>query len=233
MSKPSTSSRTQRRSFLTRVAAGLAGLTGGVLAAPRTTAAQTAAPGFTPTRHPQDDWLDRVPGRHRFVFDTTSADGFGMGLAFANNFYLANQSGYGLKDADIAVVIVARHNSTALAYNDAMWTKYGATLGARAGLTDPRTKQPATANLYNSAVPGLSNRGTTVDNLIARGAHFAVCGMATRFLAGEIAKATGGNADTVLAELTANLVPNAHLMAAGILAVNRAQERGYTLAVAS
>jgi hypothetical protein len=34
----------------------------------------------------------------------------------------------------------------------------------------------------------------------------------------------------VFNELTANLVGNAHLVAAGIVAVNRAQERGYTLA---
>ena len=47
-----------------------------------------------------------------------------------------------------------------------------------------------------------------------------------------VAQSTGGNADTIYAEIVANLVPNAHLMAAGILAVNRAQERGYTLATA-
>jgi len=30
--------------------------------------------------------------------------------------------------------------------------------------------------------------------------------------------------------VVANLVPNSHMVAAGIVAVNRAQERGYTLA---
>jgi hypothetical protein len=56
--------------------------------------------------------------------------------------------------------------------------------------------------------------------------------MATRFISGQLAQATGANADTVYNELTANLVGNSHLVAAGILAVNRAQERGYTLASA-
>jgi len=33
-------------------------------------------------------------------------------------------------------------------------------------------------------------------------------------------------------ELTANLVPNGHLVAAGVIATTRAQEYGYTLLVA-
>ncbi len=224
------SSRTRRRSFLARLAAGAGAITGGLLAGSPAAAQSPSVAAFRPARHAQDDWLDQVPGQHRFVFDTTTPDGFGGGLVFANNFYLANQSGYGLKDADVAVVIVARHNSTAYAYNDRIWAKYGVPLTALTGLNDPRTKQPATVNLFNNAVPGLPNRGVLVDGLIKRGAHFAVCGMATRFFAGELAKATGGTADAVYAEIAANLVGNAHLMAAGILAVNRAQERGYTLA---
>ena len=40
--------------------------------------------------------------------------------------------------------------------------------------------------------------------------------------------ATGGDADTIYNELAANLIPNSHLVPAGIVAVNRAQERGYS-----
>jgi intracellular sulfur oxidation DsrE/DsrF family protein len=43
--------------------------------------------------------------------------------------------------------------------------------------------------------------------------------------------ATGQTADAVFDELKANLVPNAHLVPVGIIAVNRAQERGYSLSV--
>jgi hypothetical protein len=59
-----------------------------------------------------------------------------------------------------------------------------------------------------------------------------VCQMATRFFAGPLAQGTGGNADAVYNELVANLVGNSHMAAAGIVAVNRAQERGYTLSTA-
>jgi intracellular sulfur oxidation DsrE/DsrF family protein len=166
------------------------------------------------------------------VFDTTSAVGVGAALLYANNFFLANQSGYGLSDADAAVVLVARHSSTPYAYNDVIWAKYGAQMAAITGLNDPRTKQPPTVNLFNTTAAGLPSLGTTVDSLIKRGAHFAVCQMATRRLAGQLAQTTGGNADAVYNEIAANLVGNAHLVAAGIVAVNRAQERGYACATA-
>ena len=219
-----------RRSFLARLGAGL-GVVGAGLAAGEIASAQAATGGtFQPARHTQDDWMDQLPGKHRFVFDTTSANGIGAALLYANNFFVASQSGYGLGDGDAAVVIIARHDSTPYAYNDKIWEKYGVPLTARTNLTDPRTKQPPTVNLFNTTASGLPNLGTTVDSLIKRGVHFGVCQMATRFFAGQLAKATSGNADAIYSELAANLTGNAHLVAAGIVAVNRAQERGYTLA---
>ncbi|HUK34089.1 MAG TPA: hypothetical protein VLV86_09280, partial [Vicinamibacterales bacterium] len=62
--------------------------------------------------------------------------------------------------------------------------------------------------------------------------HFAVCQMATKFFAANLAQAAGGTADAVYNELVANLIPNSHMVAAGIVAVNRAQEHGFTLATA-
>jgi intracellular sulfur oxidation DsrE/DsrF family protein len=135
-----------------------------------------------------------------------------------------------LQNSDLAVVIVARHNSTPFAFNDAMWAKYGATIAQRANFTDPKTKQAPTANLYNASDygPALANRGTTLDSLLKRGVQLAVCKIATRGYAGAIATAVGGNTDSIYNELTANLVSNSHMVPAGIVAVNRAQERGYS-----
>jgi hypothetical protein len=56
--------------------------------------------------------------------------------------------------------------------------------------------------------------------------------MATHFFSDQIANATKGNAEAVYKELAANLIPNSHLVAAGVLATNRAQEYGYTLLTA-
>jgi hypothetical protein len=51
--------------------------------------------------------------------------------------------------------------------------------------------------------------------------------MATQGLADPLAAAVGSDAESVFKELSANLVGNSRLVAAGIVAVNRAQERGY------
>src|SRR5262245_55001410 len=93
-----------RRRFLARVGAGIGVL--GVTTAGASAAAGQSATGerFQPARHEQDDWFDQLPGKHRFVFDTTLPEGFATVLAFANNFFEANKSGYGLQDKDLAVV---------------------------------------------------------------------------------------------------------------------------------
>jgi len=212
-----------RRAFLSRLGAGAVGAGVGAGVGPVIANAQEQ-PGrsgrWQPARHAQDDWLDQLPGVHRFVLDTTSPTGFSNALTYINNYFAASRSDYGLNDADSAVVIVARHDSTSFAYNDKMWAKYGKSLSDRAGFVDPDTKQPPTANLYRSGLDGLLNRGV----------HLAVCMMATRRLAATIAKAGGPNPDAAYAELVANLMSNAHMVPAGIVALNRAQERGYAFA---
>jgi intracellular sulfur oxidation DsrE/DsrF family protein len=223
-----------RRSFLSRLGLGLTAVGATLGSGGATAAGQTLAPGarWQAGRHPQDDWLDQVPGQHRFVFDTTTFEGLGGAMLYANNFFLANQSGYGLGNTDLAVVLVVRHISTVFAYTDAMWAKYGTVMAQRGNLIDPQTKQAPKVNIYNA--PGvaaqLPSNGNTLDGLIKRGVHLAVCQMATRRVAATIAQATGGTADAVYNELVANLVGNSHMVPAGIVAVNRAQERGYSFA---
>lgn len=223
----------ERRSFLSKIATGAAILSATVFRS-ESAAAQSSTPAsWRPARHAQDDWLDQIPGSHRFIIDSTSAPGLGSALAFANNFFVANQQGYGLGNADAAVVIVMRHNSTGMAFNDAMWAKYGSAMGeASGGFDDPKTKTKPTANVYNSGsyVGLLPNNGVTIDSLVGRGVHFAVCQMASRRFAGAIAAAHKLDAEAVYKELTSNLVRNSHMVPAGIVAVNRAQERGYAFA---
>ena len=198
---------------------------------PGSAMAQTAAAApFQPARHPQDDWMDTLPGKHRTVIDCAAAGAAGTGVFFANNIFTANRNGYQLGDGDVAVIVVLRHEATAFAYNDAIWAKYGKAMSGPIQFTDPKTKQAPSTNLYNAADYGMAlpNLGNTLDSLIKRGAHFAVCDMATHFFATQLA-GPGGNADAIYKELTANTIPNSHFVAAGVVAVNRAQERGYTL----
>lgn len=221
----------QRRSFLSRFGLGLTA--GGAAIAGSAVGAQTTASNgspWQPARHPGDSWLQTLPGKHRFIFDSTSPEAVNLALTFANNYFTANETGYGLKDGDLAVVVVMRHAATPFAYNDAIWGKYGAPITQRTKYNDPATNQPPKVNLYNvkSADTGAGGR-RTLDALIARGVHLAVCQMSTRNYAGTIAMATGGKADAIFDELAASLVSaHAHLVPAGIVTVNRAQELGYS-----
>lgn len=223
-------SLTARRLFLARFGTGLGFL--GVAGIGSPIAAEQAASDkpWQAARHPQDDWYDKIPGQHRFVFDTTSPVGMASALRFANNYFTANQKEYGLKDSDLAVVIIARHKATSFAYTDTIWAKYGKQLSEQAEFTDPKTKEPPKINVYAGPGDG-SDQSGTMDALIKKGVQFAVCQMASRAIAGRIAKATGGDADAIFKEIGANLIPNSHFVAAGIVAVNRAQERGYSFAI--
>ena len=140
-----------------------------------------------------------------------------------------------LQDADLAVVIVARHHSTPYALNDAMWAKYGAGLTQLTGFNDPNTKQPPAANVYNSPAYGaaLLNRGVMLDSLLKRGVQLAVCEIGTYTAASMIAPGAGGDVAAINAELTRNCLANTHMVSAGIVTINRAQERGYTFAYAA
>jgi intracellular sulfur oxidation DsrE/DsrF family protein len=223
-----------RRSFLSHVGSGIsAAFAATLVGGAATLQAQSTGRGRPqPSRHAQDDWFDQLPGRHRLLLDTTTANGFGSALLYANNFLNASQTAYGLKDSDSAVVIVMRHFATVFAYNDAIWTKYGATISQRINFNDPQTQQPAKINVYNSASHGaaLPSLGNTLETVLKRGVHLAVCQVATRLFSGGLAQASGGTAVAVYNEVAGNLVANSHMVPAGIVAINRAQERGFTFA---
>jgi len=215
-----------RRLFLARLGAG-AGVVGATFAGSPAAAAQGAADApWRPARHAQDDWYDKIPGVHRLVFDTSTAEGMGLAIQFAGNYFTANQDAYGLKENDLAIIIVARHKATEFAYNDSIWAKYGKQLSEHSEYTDPKTKLPPTVNVY-AATEGSEQAGKMAA-LIKKGVQFAVCGMSTRGISTRIAKANGVEIDSVVKEITANLVGNSRIVPAGVVAVNRAQEHGYS-----
>ena len=218
---------TARRLFLTRLGAA-AGVLGAAVTDSSAAMAQTTEIGpWRPARHTQDDWLEKIAGEHRFLFDTTTGDGMALAVQFAGNYFTANAEAYGLKESDLAIVIVARHKSTPFGYNDVMWAKYGKQFSEHAEFMDPATKKPPNINVYttNGVTP---NQGGRLDILMKKGVHIAVCQTSSRGIAAKIAKATGVAADGVINEMAANLITNARLVPAGILIVNRAQERGYS-----
>src|SRR5271165_2850418 len=175
-----------RRSFLTRIGlgVGVAGMAG--VSSPAAMAQAAADTQWKPARHAQDDWYDKIPGTHRYIFDTSSADGIGWALQFATNYYTTSEQAYGLKGSDLAVIIVARHKATSFAYNDAIWAKYGKQIAEQAEFVDPKTKEAPKINVYGPA--GETAQAGKMEALIKKGLQFAVCSTSTRGIATRIAK---------------------------------------------
>ena len=194
--------------------------------------AQSAA-AFKPAAHTEDAWLNQRPGKHRIFIDSATPDGAGSAILYSNNLFNANKSTYaGAADADLAIVVCMRHFATPFAFTDAMWAKYGAVMSGMLNFKDPKTKAAPAINVYrNSPEFGLTlpNLGNTIDAVTKRGVYFAVCDTATHFLASQMATPMKMTADEIYKDLSTNLIPNSRLVSAGVVAVTRAQEHGYSL----
>ncbi len=188
---------------------------------------------FRPVHHAEDGWMDQRPGKHRVVIDSATPNGAGEAILYTNNLFNANKAAYaGGSDADLAIVVCMRHFATPFAFSDAMWAKYGTVMGGMVNFTDPKAKAAPAINLYrNSPEYGLTlpNFGNTIDAVTKRGAYFAVCDTATHFLASQMAGPMKMSADEIYKDLSTNLIPNSRLVSAGVMAVTRAQEHGYSL----
>jgi len=221
-----------RRSVMTGVGIAVAGLVAGATAGHAQAGARQKGTAFQPARHKLDAWFDELPGNHRVFIDSASAGGGAEALGYANNLYLVRDGAYAGEPADSAIVICFRHFSTPFGYNDAIWAKYGEIFHSLIQFPDPATGAAPKINLMNSAAhTSLGNRGVTTDALAAKGTQFAICDMATQFIAGAIAGRTGAKAGDVHAELVASAIKNARFVSAGVMALTRAQEYGYSVLV--
>ena len=228
----------RRRAFLGRLAAGTAATLAAGLSVPVSADAQSIARPTPPDgqrdipRYPQDAWFDQLPGKHRLFLDATNADEAAGALGFAWNFMRTSQTGYNLKDADQAVVICLRHAATGFAFSNDVWHRYD--YFRKNKYKHPETeKKVRGGNVFRpgSTDPKSMDDGFTWDGLAKRGVHFAICGAATRGLATILAGkgASRDSVETFVDELFASAPANAHLMASGILAAQRAGEYGYTV----
>ncbi len=218
----------RRREFLEQLGVGAVALAAAAIPfAPGEAFASMSAPsmGAGHARAPWSDaWLDKITGKHKQFFDAvTYNDGFA--LAFAMNFLDLNHVAYGLTDKDLTAVVGFRHFSMPMALPDAMWAKYK--IGETFKVTDPVTNAPAVRNPYTHA-DGVRAPGSDIPTLTNRGVIFTVCNVALTVLSGMAAKGAGVSADAAKQDWTQNLLPGMTLVPVGVLAVNRAQEKGCT-----
>ena len=217
-----------RRSMLLGMGAAVAGAT---LITPVAANAQgQGRRGFQASRHAIDAWMDELPGNHRIFIDTSTGRGGAEALLYASNLNNATIGAYAGEEASLAMIVCYRHFSTPFAFNDAMWTKYGEIFHTVTGIADPNTNAAPRINLMQTAGYGLTtpNFGNTIDSVRQLGVEIAICDAATQFLSSQIGPATGQEIGAVYEELKANAVPG-RLVAAGVMALTRAQEYGYSL----
>ena len=218
--------QTSRRAMMMGLGAAMAGA---AIVTPAAANAQSRS-GFEPPRHDVDAWLNEVPGDHRIFIDTATGLGGAEGLLYAFNLTNATRAAYADEAASLALVICFRHFSTPFAFNDAVWGKYGEIFHTATLMPDPNTNATPQINLMRASGYGqnLPNFGNTIDSVRGLGAEIVICEAATQFLSTQIAPATGQDMVTVYEELKANAVPG-RFVSAGVMALTRAQEYGYSV----
>ncbi len=206
-----------RRDFIGKLAVGSAALTAACAQGAAPTAA--AAPGDA-----LDTWFGGMKGTYKVIYDCAPASAAPDGVLFAHNLLKFSADKLGTKTEDNSIVVCFRHFATPFGYTDAIWAKYPQ-IAQMLKVDDPKTKKPATRNwLLHDLVEDIE--GANIPGVTTRGVQFAVCGAATEFIAKLLAGKTG-DAKAIEGELTNALIPNAKMVAAGVVAVQRAQKAGF------
>jgi len=215
---------TPRRGFLGRLAAGAAALGLGGLVAPAEAAAERRVAPHTPANPEFEAWLNKMTGKHKMLYDMPEPNS-GFGFAWARIFLNTTNETYGTTDAENTVVIVLRHNAIPFGMKSDMWPKYK--LGEAFKINDAATNAAAARNPFAYVKPGdLPFPGMAVDELVAKGVLFGICNMALTFYSAQMAKKTAMQAETIKKDWVANLLPGVQVVPSGVIAINRAQEKG-------
>lgn len=201
-----------RRRFVGRAAAALAALTGFSTIA----SADTVTSSLDESEH--DAWMKALKGKHRQLFHTTSAQDSAM--LMASNYLDTYVEAFKAKPTDVNAVIGVHGAALVIGFNDAAWAKYG--MGKAANIMDPATKEPATKNTFNLG------GALGVETLQKRGAVFLMCNNALRLRSRMLAGERNEPFDQVYADLAASRLPGVILVPAMVVAINRAQEAGFT-----
>jgi hypothetical protein len=227
--------KTHRRGFLGRILGTAAALTvaGGELRA-----------GAQQVGH--DDWIKNVKGTHRCLFDFPQHKN-GLPLLHILNYLNTYSEAYKTTPGQVGAVGtfygIGGQSSIPLAFNDAMWAKYG--LGAYTGLKDASGK-PHTRNVLNKPTPADLNLlmevvqsppipmfagalpALGIESLQKMGTTFLLCANAFGGWCAELEARGKGKMADIQAELQSNLLPGVIMVPAMVIAIEAAQRAGIT-----
>ena len=228
------SETTHRRGFLGRIL-GAAAVASFPIGAGGQAAAQQGGP---------DDWLNKVKGTNRCLFDFPQHRA-GVPLLHILNYLSTYQAAYKAPAGRVAAVGtfygIGGQSSISLAFNDAAWAKYG--LGDYTGLKDTSGKgytrnpfyhptagelpllmqamQTPNIPMFAEAMPGLG-----IENLQKMGTTFLLCENAFAGWCAELEARGKGKAADLQKDLRANLIPGVIPVPAMVIAIEKAQGAG-------
>ena len=216
MTRSSSDKSLERRRFLTTLAGAAA-----MLGLPAST--QASSFRTDDSLKDGDAWMKPLKGKHRQFFHAMSYAE--EPLRMSSNFLDAYREAFGAGANDVHAVIGIHGGALNLGFDDALWAKYE--LGKAGNIIDPATKAVATRNIY-------AREGTyNVAALQKRGVVVIMCNTGLRHRTTQMSKALNVPYETLYNELSGGRLPGVILVPAMVVAINRAQERGFTYVRAS
>ena len=178
-------------------------------------------------------WVSRVKGKHRACFDCTETES-GYGVWRASAWAGQYAAVLGAAPADVATVIVLRHNAIVLAMQQAFWDKHG--IGESKKVKHPMTEQVTALNPVlldeKGGIPAPFNEAA-LHKQIARGAVVLACNLALQECVRLIKDKEKVSDEAARNQAIAYLVPGVILQPSGVFAAVRAQQAGCAYVKAS
>lgn len=171
-----------------------------------------------------EKWLGRIKGKHKQVFDAPSTNG-GLPLAWARVFLMSNKQ-IGVPEKDATSILVLRHDAIPFAMKSELWEKYS--FGETFNVTNMMTKARVTTNVFWQPKEELPLPGMSLDKLLESGVLVGVCDLALTFNSMHVAEKMKMDAADIKKDWVAGIFPGIQIVPSGVLAINRAQERGCT-----
>ncbi len=170
-------------------------------------------------------WPARIVGKHKAVFDVAEVES-GYGVWRASAWAGQNMQVLKAPAAQVAPVIVLRHNAIVLAMQQSFWDKYG--IGKLKSVKHPLTTEPTDKNPVlldeTSGIPEPFNQAA-LHKQLKRGVTVLACNLALQDCV-ELIKKSGKNEEEAYKEAVASLVPGVILQPSGVFAAVLAQEVG-------
>lgn len=209
-----------RRAFLARLAV-LTAPIAGVRLSGRARDAQATGSSVR-----DDEWLRRLTGKHRTMFDVEKHRN-GHALGQAASMLEVWRRDFRLEPPNVNLVLGARGTGIPIVLADAIWTQYR--LGEQYEVFKPGTKDPYAVNPFSTAnVPagGLVTPEQTVEALQRRGVLFLACRNTIASASKRLSAAGFGPAEEVQRAMEGGLLPGVVLVPAMLIAFTQMQGKG-------